>query len=181
MLQRDVIGQLIWNQNYYWLNIKMKIVEMVFVRLVDVPDCWRNRGDPNKVNEQSKRLTTQVVFTAAIYEISLTCSVLSWSYCTVRASVRSVFGVVCPRKLLKERAVEQRGVKTSVFIRLSLSNLSQSATVCLVVCVWAYSNMPKTVDEDFKDMEKETILFHGKTGKVTWFEFEKSIARYFLM
>ena len=85
----------------------MKIVEMVFVRLVDVPECWRNRGDPNKVNEQSKRLTTQVVFTAAIYEISLTCSVLSWSYCTVRASVRSVFGVVCPRKLLKERAVEQ--------------------------------------------------------------------------
>ena len=107
MLQRDVIGQLIWNQNYYWLNIKMKIVEMVFVRLVDVPDCWRNRGDPNKVNEQSKRLTTQVVFTAAIYEISLTCSVLSWSLCTVRASVRSIFGVVCPRKLLKERAVEQ--------------------------------------------------------------------------
>ena len=85
----------------------MKIVEMVFVRLVDVPDGWRNRGDPNKVNEQSKRLTTQVVFTAAIYEISLTCSVLSWSYCTERASVRSVFGVVCPRKLLKERAVEQ--------------------------------------------------------------------------
>jgi len=107
MLQRDVIGQLIWNQNYYWLNIKMKIVEMVFVRLVDVSDCWTNRGDSNKVNEQSKRLTTQVVFTAAIYEIFLTCSVLSWSYCTVRASVRSVFGVVCPRKLLKERAVEQ--------------------------------------------------------------------------
>ena len=41
--------------------------------------------------------------------------------------------------------------------------------------------MPKTVDEDFKDMEKETILFHGKTGKVTWIEFEKSIARYFRM
>ena len=107
ILQRDVIGQLIWNQNYYWLNIKLKIVEMVFVRLVDVPNGWRNRGDPNKVNEQSKRLTTQVVFTAAIYEISLTCSVLSWSLCTVRASVRSIFGVVCPRKLLKERAVEQ--------------------------------------------------------------------------
>ena len=41
--------------------------------------------------------------------------------------------------------------------------------------------MPKTVDEEFKDMEKETIQFHGKTGKVTWIEFEKSIARYFRM
>ena len=39
--------------------------------------------------------------------------------------------------------------------------------------------MPKAEDQDYNDMEKETVLFHGKTGKVTWIEFEKSIARYF--
>ena len=41
--------------------------------------------------------------------------------------------------------------------------------------------MPKAEDQEFKDMEKETVLFHGKSGKVTWNEFEKSIARYFRM
>ncbi len=41
--------------------------------------------------------------------------------------------------------------------------------------------MPKAEDEDFNNMEKEMIVFHGKTGKVTWIEFEKSIARYFRM
>ncbi len=40
--------------------------------------------------------------------------------------------------------------------------------------------MPKEED-GVKDMEKETIQFHGKTGKVTWIEFEKSIASYFRM
>jgi hypothetical protein len=40
--------------------------------------------------------------------------------------------------------------------------------------------MPKEED-GVKDMEKETIQFHGKTGKVTWIEFEKLIARYFRM
>ena len=39
--------------------------------------------------------------------------------------------------------------------------------------------MPKAEDQDYKDMEKETVVFHGKTGKVSWIEFEKSIARYF--
>ena len=28
--------------------------------------------------------------------------------------------------------------------------------------------MPKGEEDGVKDMEKETILFHGKTGKVTW-------------
>ena len=41
--------------------------------------------------------------------------------------------------------------------------------------------MPKGDEDGVKDMEKETVLFHGKTGKVTWIEFEKSIARYFRM
>ncbi len=41
--------------------------------------------------------------------------------------------------------------------------------------------MPKEEEDGVKDMEKETIRFHGKTGKVTWIEFEKSIARYFRM
>jgi hypothetical protein len=41
--------------------------------------------------------------------------------------------------------------------------------------------MPKAEDEDFKNMEKETVVFHGNTGKVSWIEFEKSIARYFRM
>ena len=41
--------------------------------------------------------------------------------------------------------------------------------------------MPKAEEQDFKDMEKETVLFHGKSGNVTWNEFEKSIARYFRM
>ncbi len=41
--------------------------------------------------------------------------------------------------------------------------------------------MPKGEEDGVKDMEKEIILFHGKTGKVTWIEFEKSIARYFEM
>ncbi len=41
--------------------------------------------------------------------------------------------------------------------------------------------MPKGEEDGVKDMEKETIQFHGKTGKVTWIEFEKSIARYFRM
>jgi hypothetical protein len=41
--------------------------------------------------------------------------------------------------------------------------------------------MPKAEDQDYKDMEKETVVFHGKTGKVSWIEFEKSIARYFRM
>ncbi len=38
--------------------------------------------------------------------------------------------------------------------------------------------MPKET-EDVQAMEKETIVFHGTGGKVTWTEFEKSIARYF--
>ncbi len=38
--------------------------------------------------------------------------------------------------------------------------------------------MPKAEDQDYRDMEKETVFFHGKTGKVSWIEFEKSIARY---
>jgi hypothetical protein len=41
--------------------------------------------------------------------------------------------------------------------------------------------MPKGEVDGVKDMEKETIQFHGKTGKVTWIEFEKPIARYFRM
>ena len=41
--------------------------------------------------------------------------------------------------------------------------------------------MPKAEEQDYKDMEKETVLFHGKSGNVTWIEFEKSIARYFRM
>ena len=41
--------------------------------------------------------------------------------------------------------------------------------------------MPKGEDQDYKDMEKETVLFNGKGGKVSWIEFEKSIARYFRM
>ena len=163
MLQRDVIGQLIWNQNYYWLNIKMKIVEMVFVRLVDVPDCWRNRGDPNKVNEQSKRLTTQVVFTAAIYEIFLTCSVLSWSYCTVRASVRSVFGVVCPRKLLKERAVEQGVIRPlcslgSLFLIFHKSKRKADTDTWLRLWMW------KTKGEQFR----RSARTKGCTGPFNW-------------
>jgi len=78
-----------------------------FVRLVDNLISWRNRSDPNKVNEQDKRLTTQVVFTAAIVKIPLTC--LSYlGLLSVRAPVRSVFWVVCPRKLFeRERAAEQ--------------------------------------------------------------------------
>ena len=38
--------------------------------------------------------------------------------------------------------------------------------------------MPKET-EDVQAMEKESIVFHGAGGKVTWTEFEKSIARYF--
>ena len=38
--------------------------------------------------------------------------------------------------------------------------------------------MPKET-EDVQAMEKETIVFHGTGGTVTWTEFEKSIARYF--
>jgi hypothetical protein len=41
--------------------------------------------------------------------------------------------------------------------------------------------MTKGEEDGVKDMEKETIQFHGKTGKVKWIEFEKSIARYFRM
>ena len=106
-LHNNTIGQIIRYQDYYWSSIKLKIVEMFFVRLVDVSHGWRNRGDPNKVNEQDKRLTTQGVFTAAIVKISLTC--LSYlDLLSVRAPVRSVFWVVCPRKLFeRERAAEQ--------------------------------------------------------------------------
>ncbi len=39
--------------------------------------------------------------------------------------------------------------------------------------------MPKGEEDGVKEMEKETVQFHGKTGKVKWIEFEKSIARYF--
>ncbi len=38
--------------------------------------------------------------------------------------------------------------------------------------------MPKET-EDVQAMEKETIVFHGTGGIVTWTVFEKSIARYF--
>ena len=107
MLQRNTIGQIIWNQDYYWSSIKMKIVEMVFVRLVDVPHGWRNRGDPNKVNEQDKRLTTHVVFTAANLKTPLTyLSCLVFLLC-VRACALCLWVFVCPRKLLKERATNQ--------------------------------------------------------------------------
>jgi hypothetical protein len=41
--------------------------------------------------------------------------------------------------------------------------------------------MPKGEEDGVKDMEKETVQFHGKMGKVKWIEFEKSIARYFRM
>ena len=41
--------------------------------------------------------------------------------------------------------------------------------------------MPKGEEDGVKEMEKETVQFHGKTGKVKWIEFEKSIARYFRM
>ncbi len=36
--------------------------------------------------------------------------------------------------------------------------------------------MPKAEDQEYKDMEKETVVFHGKSGKVSWIEFDKSIA-----
>ena len=84
-LHNNTIGQIIRYQDYYWSSIKLKIVEMFFVRLVDVSHGWRNRGDPNKVNEQDKRLTTQVVFTAANLKTPLTClSCLAFLLC-VRA------------------------------------------------------------------------------------------------
>jgi hypothetical protein len=41
--------------------------------------------------------------------------------------------------------------------------------------------MPKGDEDGVKDMEKETIQFHEKTGTVSWIDFEKSIARYFRM
>jgi hypothetical protein len=42
--------------------------------------------------------------------------------------------------------------------------------------------MSKGEEDGVKYMEqRETVLFHGKTGKVSWIDFEKSIARYFRM
>ena len=102
----------------------------------------------------------------------------------MRAPVRSVFGVVCPRKLFeRERAAEQ-GVTRYIFTHLSrLYTLSlfllifHSQLLSAWFCEPYQPNMPKAEDQDYKDMEKETVLFHGKGGKVSWIEFEKSIAR----
>ena len=89
-LSQNLIGSIII---YKILLVKNQIeyCRNVFVGLVDISLDWRNRGDPDKVNEQDKRLSTQVVFTAAIakiFSISLSCECLS----SVRSSVCSVEG-----------------------------------------------------------------------------------------
>ena len=118
-LHNNTIGQIIRYQDYYWSSIKMKIVEMFFVRLVDVPHGWRNRGDPSKVNEQDKRLTTQVVFTAANLKTPLTCLSCPTFLLCVRACALCLWVFVCPRKLLKERATNQ-GVTRPAWWKSSL-------------------------------------------------------------
>ena len=87
----NMIGLLMIMENHDWLIIKIQYCRNVFVCLVDVSQGWRNRWDPNKTNEQDKRLSTQVVFTAAIakiFSISLSCECLS----SVHSSVCSVEG-----------------------------------------------------------------------------------------
>ena len=80
-LSQNLIGSIII---YKILLVKNQIeyCRNVFVGLVDISLDWRNRGDPDKVNEQDKRLSTQVVFTAAISKISfMSLSYLSLSSC----------------------------------------------------------------------------------------------------
>ena len=123
-LHNNTIGQIIRYQDYYWSSIKLKIVEMFFVRLVDVPHGWRNRGDPNKVNEQDKRLTTQVVFTAANLKTPLTClSCLAFLLC-VRACALCLWCLSALESSWK-RELQIKGWQGPLDEKLSLSNLSQ--------------------------------------------------------
>ena len=93
--------------NYYWSRIKLNIVEMSSLDLSTSHLSWRNRWDPNKVNEQDKRLTTQVVFTAAIVKIPFTClSYLGLLSLSARLCALSL-GLSALESSLKERAVEQ--------------------------------------------------------------------------
>ena len=105
-LSQNLIGSIII---YKILLVKNQIeyCRNVFVGLVDISLDWRNRGDPDKINEQDKRLSTQVVFTAANLKTLLTfLSCLAFLLC-VRAYALCLWVFVCPRKLLKERATNQ--------------------------------------------------------------------------
>ena len=159
-LHNNTIGQIIRYQDYYWSSIKLKIVEMFFVRLVDVPHGWRNRGDPNKVNEQDKRLTTQVVFTAANLKTPLTClSCLAFLLC-VRACALCLWCLSALESSWK-RELQIKGWQGPLDEKLSLSNLSQSATVYLVSGRALMFEMSQGVDEA-QTVEYEDAVLQGK-------------------
>ena len=110
-----------------------------FVRLVDNLISWRNRSDPNKVNEQDKRLTTQVVFTAAIVKIPLTClSYLGLLSLCVRLCALSLGLSALESSFERERAAEQGVTRYSRSPHLSrpfVFSLSFSPSLALsLVC-----------------------------------------------
>ena len=106
-LHNNTIGQIIRYQDYYWPSIKLKIVEMFFVRLVDVPHGWRNRGDP----KQGQRTRQEAHHPSSFHccqpqdpsHVFVLPSLLALCMCL--CALPLVF--VCPRKLLKERATNQ--------------------------------------------------------------------------
>ena len=96
-LSQNLIGSIII---YKILLVKNQIeyCRNVFVGLVDISLDWRNRGDPDKVNEQDKRLSTQVVFTAAIAKIfSSLCRVIAYRLCILLGAL--LRGISLPAKL----------------------------------------------------------------------------------
>ena len=130
---------------YYWIHIittkfiiglkmKVKIVEkcVMWLLCLSFLSWLKNPGDPNITDRSCPRLSTQVVFTAANLKTPLTClSCLAFLLC-VRVWARVLWYLSALESSEKERATYQ-GVTRPAW-DLSLSYLSQSATVCLVLC-----------------------------------------------
>ena len=109
---RNIIGYIFYNQIYYWSKMRIKIVEKCVMWLWCLP--WlKNSGDPNITDWSCPRLSTQVVFTAAISKNPFMYPCIL-PFRPVRSSVCSAMGFTLPKKLCRERAVDQGATRQGV-------------------------------------------------------------------
>ena len=101
----DWINNNLWKD--YWSIIKLNIVEMFCSTCRQRVKLKKSKW-PKKGQRTRQKAHHPSSFHCCHRQDPSHVSVLSWSSLSVRAPVRSVFGVVCPRKLFeRERAAEQ--------------------------------------------------------------------------
>ena len=125
---------------YYWIYIfTTKFIIGLKMRFKIVEKCvmwlwclsWlKNPGDPNITDRSCPRLSTQVVFTAAISKNPFMYPCIL-PFRPVRSSVCSAMGFTLPKKLCRERAVDQ-GATRHVSPLNALSLHTFTVSYCLL-------------------------------------------------